>query len=345
MIIGYVLVWPVYLYHTVDFPPERQVRDASHILSSSQYGPVAGLAIWMSSKPALQPYGWYLTGLLMVFQRTTGGNTTYFLGDVSSTAWPHYFPTVFALKVPVALLVFILISLGVAVSGLWIARKRWGFSRILEWGRENFVELSWLLFVIYYWGLSIVGNLNIGVRHVLPTLPFIYLLIVWQVQKWLKPQGRKAISRATLRVLIFSALLLWYGFVSVFTFPHYLSYFNELAGGPAEGYKYVADSNLDWGQDLKRLATFVRENGIDSIRVDYFGGDSPAYRLGGTYLPLNPHDPTHRSGWLAISATLLQNGRGVATKGFDQSTTHYMWLNEYEPVAQIGYSIFVYHIE
>lgn len=338
-VIGYLLIWPVYQFHVWDYPVERQVRDTEVILASSPFRTAANATIWMASKPILRPYAQYFLGLLMIFQRTGGGNTTYFLGDVSSTAWKHYFPIVFALKVPVALLAFIIIAFGAAIGSVF--RQRFGWRAILNWLEKHFVELTWVLFVVFYWLLSIFGNLNLGVRHVLPTLPFIYLLVVWQLKGWI---GIKVITRRTSRILITSALVLWYFFVSVFTFPFYLAYFNEIAGGPANGHKFVVDSNLDWGQDLKRLANFVEERGIERIKVDYFGGDSPAFRLGNKYERLDSSVPNQK-GWLAISATLLQNGRGRATKGFDQPTTNYLWLNDHKPVARAGFSIFIYNIE
>jgi len=122
------------------------------------------------------------------------------------------------------------------------------------------------------------------------------------------------------------------------------AYFNALAGGPDNGYKYVVDSNLDWGQDLKRLATYIKKNGIENIKLDYFGGGSPSYYLKNKYEKLDPYNKDQRNGWIAVSATLLQNGRGIATKGFQGSTTHYTWLNQYKPIAKAGYSIFIYYI-
>ena len=339
-IIGYLLVWPVYQFHVANYPPERQVSDTAQILSSHPFPPAAKVTIWMADKPVLRPYAQYMLGLLMVFQRTAGGNTTYFLGDVSSTAWKSYFPTVFALKVPVALLALIVIALGTALARFWRAKK-YNLKALAAWIRDNFAEFTFISFILFYWFTSIFGNLNIGLRHVLPTFPFIYLLIVWQTKKWLNPAK---ISRKPFRMFLMLVIVLWYFVVSVLTFPFYISYFNETIGGSINGYKYVADSNLDWGQDLKRLAEYVEENNIEIIKVDYFGGDSPPLRLGGAYRPLDSSVPNQK-GWLAISGTLLQNGRGVATKGFDQSTTHYRWLDQHEPVARIGFSIFVYNIE
>ncbi|MEK7609244.1 MAG: hypothetical protein AAB476_02085, partial [Patescibacteria group bacterium] len=84
---------------------------------------------------------------------------------------------------------------------------------------------------------------------------------------------------------------------------------------------------------------------IDKIKLDYFGGGNPEYYLGDKYEKLDAGNLGQRHGWLAVSATLLQNGRARAAKGFDQNTSYYRWLDKYEPVAKIGYSIFVYKLE
>ncbi|MCX6738423.1 MAG: hypothetical protein NTY11_03365, partial [Candidatus Parcubacteria bacterium] len=120
---------------------------------------------------------------------------------------------------------------------------------------------------------------------------------------------------------------------------------NELAGGTKNGYKYAVDSNYDWGQDLKRLADFVDKNNIQKITVSYFGGDDPKYRLGeklaGTDIKT---DPSKNKGWIAISATFLQENRAKVVPGFDKNTTALEWLNNFEPVGRAGYSIFIYNI-
>ena len=89
---------------------------------------------------------------------------------------------------------------------------------------------------------------------------------------------------------------------------------------------------------------YVEINNIKKIKLDYFGGGNPAYYLSDKYEKLDAFNEAQRTGWIAVSATLLQNGRGKAVRGFTGSTTHYMWLNDYEPVAKIGYSIFVYYL-
>ncbi|MEK7629645.1 MAG: glycosyltransferase family 39 protein [Patescibacteria group bacterium] len=332
--IGYLLVWPVYAFHVWKYPIERQKTDTRFTLRSYPIKPAANLVIWATDKPLLRPYAQYSLGLLMVFQRTGGGNTTYFMGDVASSAWKSYFPTVYALKetIPALTLIFIALLLG-------IKKLSQNWSNKSKYLSDNFTEFVWLSFIAIYWALSIKGNLNIGVRHVLPTFPFIYMLTAGQISSWIKT-GLKPI-----KVLVVCILTVWLGMETLSTYPYYLSYYNELAGGPDNGYKYAVDSNLDWGQDLKRLTQYVNENNIDKIKLEYFGGGNPQYYLGNKYEKFDPNNVSQRHGWIAVSATALQAGRATATKGFQGDTTFYKWIDSYTPVTKIGYSIFVYKLE
>jgi hypothetical protein len=105
------------------------------------------------------------------------------------------------------------------------------------------------------------------------------------------------------RLLVISAIL-WLIGTNLLIHPHYLSYFNELIGGPGRGHLYLADSNIDWGQDLKRLAKYAKNHPDEIIKLGYFGigmpteygfeceelrsfpqfGGKPADLTGGTYV-------------------------------------------------------------
>ena len=164
--------------------------------------------------------------------------------------------------------------------------------------------LGWLAL---YWYVSITANLNIGVRHLLPVFPFTFMLVGREVSRWLTDHGGRVSPRkATARVkgVCVASLLLWQAVSVVSVFPSFLAYFNEASGGPEEGGRYVVDSNLDWGQDLRRLGAFVEAEGIEKIAVDYFGQGAPAYELGEKYVPWRSALGPYR-GWLAVSATVL----------------------------------------
>ena len=204
-------------------------------------------------------------------------------------------------------------------------------------------EFSMLVFVLIYWTFSIASNLNIGVRHLLPVFPFTFLLVSGLLDLWLKnpPYG--------IKYLILTILICWQVISVIKIYPRFLSYFNEIAGGPDKGYLYTVDSNLDWGQDLKRLKKWVDEKGIEKIYVNYFGGSDSKYYLGEKFEPWwETRDPKDlpKGSYLAVSVTFLQGGRGFPVPGFSQPWGHYFWLYQYEPpVAKIGYSIFVYRID
>ncbi len=337
-IIAMALVWPLYQFHVWNYPVERQLNDTQTILQTFGKRWLADPVIWIADKPILRPYSQFFLGLLMVIQRAAGGNTTYFLGEISKNAWSNYFPFVFLIKVPLALFALILIAL-INIGGRSLRNK--GYSKLkycLLFIKKHFTEFALLSFLALYWIVSIRSNLNIGIRHILPTFPVLYILISGQIIKWLKTPLKSA--------FIF-ILLIWYASGAIMVYPNFLTYFNESIHGPSQGYKYVTDSNLDWGQDLKRLAQFSKENNIQTIYVDYFGGDSLEYRLKEKFRPWwgdrNPSElPTNS--WLAVSATMLQGGRGVPDSEYNEKTGYYNWLNQYEPVKVIGNSIFVYHL-
>lgn len=338
-ILGFILVGAVYQYHVFDYPPEKQASDAAFILNSFP-GSLADLTVWTADKPVLRAYGQYILGVLMVIQRASGGNTTYFLGEVSATGWKNYFPVVYFMKKPLGFHILTIICL---LYAAWLVKKplwRDAFSRLKEWIKTHFPEFAMLSFIALYWTTSLTSNLNIGVRHLLPVFPFTILLVSAGVIAWLKPPGFKRIKY----VILFGLLV--FQIVSVLkTYPYFLAYFNEAAGGPDNGYIYTVDSNLDWGQDLKRLKNWTDENNVGTIYVDYFGGSDTKYYLGEKYLPwrgTRNRDELPPGSYLAISATFLQGGRGKPSPGFNQDYGYYQWLDGYKPVAKIGYSIFVY---
>jgi len=112
--------------------------------------------------------------------------------------------------------------------------------------------------------------------------------------------------------------------------------------------KIAVDSNYDWGQDFGRLVTFIEENNIQKIHLDYFGGEDPEYWLGDKYVRLNPREVAATNnipqGWIAISLNQLMGGIAKPVKEFDQEIGFYNWILDYEPVARAGNSIFIYNI-
>jgi hypothetical protein len=208
-----------------------------------------------------------------------------------------------------------------------------------------------LSFAIFYWLYSIKSPLNIGIRHLMPTMPFIYILAASALKKWINYNSKVILKSAVIAILI-----IWYLSETLFSSPYYLSYFNQFGGGVENGYKYVTDSNYDWGQDLKRLKNFVENppagKKINKIAIDYFGGGNPKYYLNNKAefwqsSKGNPKD--YGIEWLAVSINNLQSALGKLHPGQQRNPEdEYQWLKEiknpYEPDYKAGTSIFIYKL-
>lgn len=340
IIFGFVLIYAVYIFHVWNLPAERQLNDSKIDLATSPMKNLANIDFWMASVPILRPAAQYFLGFLLVFQRGIFGNTTYFMGEISANGWWYYFPIVYLIKTQIAFHIFTIASLIFGILSLKKLFCRQFFQKIKLWLSENFVVFSMLSFVFAYWFVSLSGKLTLGIRHLSPLFPFMFVLVSFGIIKIFEKLRGKSL---TLGKIIFTGLMLWYIIPIILLFPSFLTYFNELVGGPSGGSKYVTDSNLDWGQDLKRLKKWVDDNNIKKIKIDYFGGGSPAYYFGDNYEGFDPKKGQQK-GWLAISANSLMGGMAKPAPGFNEKTDYYNWIKEYTPVTVIGNSIFVYYI-
>jgi hypothetical protein len=348
-LIGFVLIGVVYQCHIWNHSPERQVRDAKVFLQdypNPVKNSIKNSIIWAADKPVSRPFALYLTGLVMALDRTSQGHTTYFLGQISHQGQKNYFPIVYAIKEPLG---FHILTLIVLLYLAWLIKEPFwknSFARARNWTKTHFTEFAMLAFIALYWLVSLKSNLNLGVRHLLPVFPFTFILVSIGIVKWI--HGIKKISLKAIGIFFTALILSWIMISSLGCFPHYLAYFNELARGPDNGYIYTVDSNLDWGQDLKRLTKWVEKNNIDKIYLDYFGGGNPEYLLKEKYAPWqSKRDPKEfpKNNYLAVSVTHLVGGKAQPDQGITQATDYYMWLDEHELVAKIGYSIFIYYID
>lgn len=249
----------------------------------------------------------YLVGLNEVIRHSKAGHNAYLMGNYSEQGWWYYFPVAFLVKMPVAMILFILLSL------LF-------FKKIHHphWFNEFFV----LSFIITYLAIFMLNNINIGLRHILPIYPFLFVFV------------SKLINYQKLKLLII-ILSIWYLISSIIIYPHYLAYFNELVGGPDNGYKYLIDSNLDWGQDIKGLAVWMRENNVESINARVFGTEELDFR-GIKHEQLRCYtDGRKTRGLLAISVNEI----------FDKYNNNcFDYLLKEKPIAKIGYSIWVFDV-
>lgn len=351
--IAVFLLWPIYQFHIWEYPVEHQLRDTTADFEPDAHmlDPFKAATLWMTEKPLLRPWAQYMRGLVMATQRSALGNTTYFLGEMRDGPWIHYFPVMYATKVPLAF--HVLTAIAIAI-GLWYGIRRCMLknkttSRIQTCRQllvTHFELVAMALFIVLYWDTSLRANLNIGVRHLMPIFPFMYILVSFGIARILRTPS-PGMSRLALRNTaagIISVLLFWYILSSSLSFPHYIPYYNELVGGTERGYTVAVDSNYDWGQDFYRLMAFMDEHHIEHIHLDYFGGESPAYWLGERHERYNPKEDDPPTGWLAVSVNELMGGTGRPGPGYTQRTGYYDWLLDDYFVTRAGKSIFIYHI-
>jgi 4-amino-4-deoxy-L-arabinose transferase-like glycosyltransferase len=377
-IIGYIVVWGVYAVFTAHYPIERQVADTTFTLTSFAGGPhgslfsscvahpsarcMADLDIWMAHIPGIRALGQYFLGVLMVMQRSDGGNTAYFLGNVGGGGWWYYFPIVFLIKETLPALFYMIIGAWAALrrmrkTSTTLAQRWWSYVSL------HFPEFSMITIIVVYWTYSMRSPLNIGFRHILPTVPLLYVLATISIKKWVVREDAtndeelplrtmwhtlKKIARVSAQGMLIAVLVVWGCFETALAYPHFLSYFNEMGGGTWNGYHLVTDSNYDWGQDLKALDAYVKKNNIQKIAVDYFGGGNPQYYLGDDVaIPWNStmgNPADHGIDWLAVSVNSIQSAK--AHPLFDQNPANtYPWLSDWDhPYARAGTSIFIYRL-
>jgi 4-amino-4-deoxy-L-arabinose transferase-like glycosyltransferase len=272
---------------------------------------------------------YYVKGALHQLKHAEGGHPAFLMGMYSTQGWWYYYLISVAIKTPLPLLILLIVS----------------FLLYKKNPRYHFLDQAFLLIPVAVFFLFFsVKLLCVGLRYILPVYPFLFMQA--STVGGVAFNGKKNLSNVAIALLCG-----WFVICSFSIYPHYLAFFNSAVGGPDKGYKYLVDSNLDWGQDLKGLGKYMKERGIEKVHLSYFGTFDPAYYdidyewMPSYYLPDdyrggNPQGRSFiapQSGIVAISATNLQ---GV----YFSDRTFYGWLKQYDPIDKIGYSLFIYDL-
>lgn len=239
----------------------------------------------------------------------------YRLGNISRSGWRDYYLVAFLLKTT---LPAIILFIAAVVAGI---RSR------------SFELYALLTFVVLFMAAASAGHIDLGIRYVLPIYPFIYAAIAIAF-------GRQQQTRG-LRVVI-AILVLWHAGENLISYPSHIAYFNELIGSTRNADKFLIDSNLDWGQDLRRLDQWCRQRGIKQISVHYFGGADIAYDMRWTQariISAPPLTPLPR-GYFAVSRHLYRLSRGIWGIDYDACLA----AQHARYVTSIGGSINVYEV-
>ena len=252
----------------------------------------------------------FVVGAEYVARHSRLGHPAFLLGRYSDQGWWYYFPVVFFFKTP---LPFVFLAIGGS-----------GLLAITAWRSKDGSRLGLALAPTVMMLPPLTSSINIGVRHILPVYPLFAMCAAFAVSRmWPTRRLRPAVV----------LLLGWYFIGTAVAHPDYLAYFNECAGRHPE--QIAVDSNLDWGQDLLRLESVVRQEKIGHLYLRYFGlTDWSKHDLNAEELPRWEHV----KGWVAISEQELVFG-GPNNRG-----DGYQWLKGYRPVRQVGKSIRLYFI-
>lgn len=227
----------------------------------------------------------YLDGLIEAIGISAQTVGQPFLGEVHQTAPWYFFPVNMLIRYTAAML----LMMALAAPGLWMAFKR---------HRREFVYL--LLPAAFYLGLAMRANMLSGIRHLLPMLPFVLMLVA---AGWAELTERARWARYAL-----GALLVLHAASSMFSAPNYLSYANEAWGGSGNAYKFLPW--VDWGQSYKQVKTYMDRHGggpcwvATEFRMDprKYGSDCQAFGR-----PFPDELPAHISGTVFVSSAFLAN--------------------------------------
>lgn len=309
---AFMVVWAGYRFSVGHiFPLLNDGQTAIEIIVAKRGGLVAAAYTFLEQSLAV-PFPELYRGLFNIFRHVKSGHPNYFLGEVILKGRWYFFPVVLAVKTPLA---------GLALAGI---------GKILMF-RQGARHRNWLLWapVAALAGLILVvlpSTINIGSRHILPVFPLLAVIggvgavLLWRTEKF----------RTGFRVLTI-LLLGWQVGGSLMAHPDYLSYFNLVAAPHAE--EIIVDSDLDWGQYVKRLSERCKVHKVDRLHIAYFGSavlekhDLPPFEL------LEPGQKV--TGWVAISLAKIK---------FWTGWEGYKWLEEHRLVETVGRGIRLYYV-
>ena len=294
-----ITAWPViliaYLPHWAPAPPPSE-RDVAFF----------NIPAWFRAfRPILIPPELF-KGIAIALAHTSGGHEGYLLGKWSHTGWWYFFPVAFVVKSPVALVILV-------AAALTLFCKHFREASVLE-------STVWLVCAVYL-AVAMKSRVDIGIRHLLPMYAMLSVGVGCVISR-LASQKLKMVA---------ATLVGWQAISALLAYPLYIQFFSEAVGGARNGYKYLFDSNYDWGQDANRLKTFLDERQIHHIYLDYYGNQFSIEYL---KIPNTRIDGEHarqiRQGTLVVSASQLMQPQ-------------WAWLRDSrQPIARVAYTLFVY---
>jgi hypothetical protein len=258
----------------------------------------------------------FLEGIIALKAHNDTGHLSFLLGQQRLTGWWYFYLVALAVKTPLPLLVTGPVGLVVLAREGWRAGDAWRLAPLV-------------LFLAILAFASAFSHINIGIRHVLVLYPFMalgsahLLVLAWGALRKAALGPLAVVGQGGLVVLVgWQVLTLWTAN------PDYLPYFNEAVAHPEQ---VLVDSDLDWGQDLRRLEQRAAEIKIPKLNLAYRGTANLARESLPPFVIMAPWKPA--TGWVAISALAKVHD----PKG-------YAWLDAYKPLEMVGKTIELYYV-
>ena len=298
----FLTVWAGYFFEVK--PLLKNTPDPSKKIEV--YRRIGGESLVRFASEAPVPLSTFVSAFGSMMMTRAKGTNAYFMGEWSqgNKSWWQYYPTAFGIKNTLPFLLLIFLSLC-----------------MLRMLRTTLLAKTALLMpILLFFAVTMGDKAQAGIRYFLPIYPLFFVLCGGAVS-WAWDQKRMLRGIVVL-------LLLWHAAEAVLAHPDYLSYFNELIGGPDQGYRYLRDSNIDWGQDLKGMAEWAKKESVSEVVL---GTISPvdlqkAYGIGWRV----PAEAENHAPGPYVYALGLHNFDGIE------------WVHRYKPVKIVGHSMWIY---
>jgi tetratricopeptide (TPR) repeat protein len=325
LVIGLGMIWSIYHLRYSARPGTLVLNPGSAAYLASLKSPLSREMLLTADRLHLLPQA-YLYGLADT-KISAGDLPSYFFGRDYSGATHWYFPAAFVIKSTLPLLILLVITV------VAVARRQWR-------PRREIVFLT--VPPAFLFLLASSSDLGIGYRHLFPMFPLLYILVAGCARHLWAERPRLAYA--------FAALLFWQCATPLLARPGLIAYANEAWGGPAKTHRYLSDSNVDWGQQLRAVKAYLDRHPGEPCSFAYFGQGPVDFKEYGVHCNVLP---TASAGWLGlplmhfgsnpnVSGLLLLSDGVVAGADYPGKTNPYRSFQSVEPADTIDRGVYVY---
>ncbi len=324
-ICAFLVIWAAYRF---SHAPIHEISSAPDRIAARVFGPSSSAArgVHVLTTKMQLPAPELVEGLRQLREVNSSRPRSYLFGRVKPGGWWYFYPVAITVKTPLAVLLLALIG-AVWLSINWLRTRS-------DW-QATVPIVAFLAPIV----IAVPSKLDIGVRHVMPVFAFLSMLAaVGAVRLWNGRPARTHDSQTEPRTVLWGGraavviLLAWFMVSSAVAHPDYLSYFNELGGSNPANVLVISD--LDWGQDLARLATYLREHQVKHVSIAY---DYPSLfdtnALGFPETESIKCRGASPSGWIAVEVRRAR-----------LYPECYPWLSQQSLITTVGKTMLIYYI-